>query len=216
MNAVQKTSARPSREIPPRNRPHIPRRPRDRCTLRLRVSIRYRKNDTPAVIIDGAMYVPLRFMCRTFNLDCTWGSGFSQVVIFDSFSNQRVTWGRDDGWAARPHAWQHPVTYRASPMSQSPPRQFFQGKNSQPASPAAIIGGHAVQGRPSQAMKPGGNKPPSIVHGQQQPANRAPTPVRVQLPSVVHGQKATGQLRAHPRPRAAAVSIPDGACSKRE
>ena len=122
----------------------------------------------PPIIIDNALYVPLRFMCHAFDLDCTWGPAFLQVVIIDGITHQQVIWARDDGWAARPHTWQHSVTYRIPQQPQSPPRQSFRGRPS--TVPPTIPGRH--KSMPVVHGPPPAVRPPSVVHG---------------LPPVVHG-----------------------------
>ena len=79
------------------------------------------------VVVDGAVYVPIHFLYRAFDLGCTWGPGYSQVVIIDAFSHRRITWVTDAGWGARRHIWLHPYTYRVSWVSHVPPRQYFHG-----------------------------------------------------------------------------------------
>lgn len=95
------------------------------------------------VIIDGTMYAPLRFLCRAFDLNCTWAPGFAQVVIVDGFSHQTITWVRDDGWGARPHVWLHPDTFRIVLRFPSPPRVSFHGGPIPPS-------GHRAPGGPGQ------------------------------------------------------------------
>lgn len=123
------------------------------------------------LIVDDSLYVPLRFMCRAFDLNCTWGPGFTQVLIIDIFTHQQVNWIRDDGWAARQHVWQYPATYRIPQRPQLPPRQAFHGVplppsnhsgHNVPSLPPTNHGGHRLppgaQGQPSYTG-PGGTTP---------------------------------------------------------
>jgi len=119
----------------------------------------------PPILVDNHLYVPVRFMCHTFDLDCTWDTAFSQVVIMDGFTHEQVIWLRDDGWAGRPHIWRHPITYRFVPKFPSPPRRFFQGRPS--------TNGHKpVIGNHSPTV---GNHPPAISNHPPTVGNHPPT-----------------------------------------
>ena len=129
----------------------------------------------PPVLVDNHLYVPMRFMCRTFDLDCTWGTAYSQVVIFDGFTGQQVIWLRDDGWAGRPHSWQHPVTFRIAVKLSSSPRQFFQGKHSASSVPATMPAGHG-QPAPNHGHQPASHgQPPTIGTHAPPTTGHAPT-----------------------------------------
>ena len=145
------------------------------------VELRY-----PPVIIDGTMYVPLRFMCRTFNLNSTWGADFRQVIIFDSISQLQVTWARDDGWAARPHTWQHPVTYRVALSFPSSPRQSFHGKLS-----LTTPSGRHIRPPVVHTQTPIFHNQPTIVHNR-------PSIGRSQPPAIHNQPPTTHQLTPKP------------------
>jgi len=139
------------------------------------------------VIIDGAMYAPLRFLCRAFDLNCTWAPGYSSVVIVAG--GLSITWLRDDGWGARQHTWLHPSSYRFNLRNQSAPRQYFHGSPLPPSGGSHHLpsGAHVTQpgyvppavhiGPPGHNQLPG-SFPPSghnapTGHGQQ-PGNVPP------------------------------------------
>lgn len=128
------------------------------------------------VIIDDTMYVPLRFMCRAFNLDCTWGPGFAQVVIVDGFTHLQINWVRDDGWGARQHIWLHPDNFRVFLRVQAPPRQYFHG-NPLPRGGGhkQNIGGHL---QPVGHMPQIGRGQPPINRQQPQGAAQRPSNAR--------------------------------------
>ena len=80
----------------------------------------------PAVIADNHMNVPFRFICNALGVTSTWAPGYESVVI--DYGGQQWTVARNDAWAARPHVWQHPFTYRVTLNFRSAPRQFFTGR----------------------------------------------------------------------------------------
>ena len=102
-------------------------------------------------------------LCATPSiLYCTWGPSFQQVVIIDVSTHQQIIWARDDGWAGRPHRWEHPVNYRVHRQFQSPPRRSFHG--------GADRGFHSGPGheggRPTTVHSTilGGHNPRTVVH----------------------------------------------------
>ena len=111
--------------------------------------------DVAPVIVDGAVYVPMHFMCRAFGFGCTWRPADSQVVIFDGFTHQRVTWVTDIGWGARAHFWLHPATFRAALRFSASPRFSFHG-------------GPVAQGH---FRAPGGHGPSHAWNGGQMGGN---------------------------------------------
>ncbi len=59
----------------------------------------------PMEVIDDITYLPLQFMCDTFNLNCTWGDANQQVVIFNVCTRQPITCYLDAAWGCRRHVW---------------------------------------------------------------------------------------------------------------
>ncbi len=136
------------------------------------------------VIVDGVIFVPMGMLCHTFALDCTWGPAYSQVVIIDGFSHQRVTWARDAGWAARPHHWLHPATYRTPQRFHAPPRLHF----------------HAGPAPRGNHLAPTGRRAPSRGFGPHAQAHR-PTWGRGMSPASAHlGAGPGGHNRPSSRP----------------
>ncbi len=131
-------------------------------------------NDTPETLrnvplmIDGSLYVPMRFMCRAFGLNCTWGPGFLQVVIIDSFTHAQITWARDAAWDTRPHAWQHPADYRYPLKPVLPPRQTFHGTPLPPANHAGHRPANGAGSATQQQLVNGGSQ---TNHGHGQAGN---------------------------------------------
>ncbi len=114
------------------------------------------------VVVDGVVYVPMGFLCHNLGLSCTWGPAYSQVVIINIFTHRHVTWGRDSRWAARPHHWLHPVTYRSPQRFHASPRLTFKA-------------GHISPGFYS---KPGSHRAPTGVFKQHVPTR---------VPALGHG-----------------------------
>ena len=66
----------------------------------------------PVLIIDDVTYVPLRFMCHAFELDCTWSADRTKAFILVNVeTNERLEFDRDDTWSQRPHITQHEFDY---------------------------------------------------------------------------------------------------------
>ena len=59
--------------------------------------------DAPMVIIDDVAYVPIRFLCDAFGLDCDWDR---QVVCIPR-TEERVILVLDDGWSRQRHVWRY-------------------------------------------------------------------------------------------------------------
>ena len=142
------------------------------------------------VIVDGVMYVPLRFLCNTFNLDCTWGPAYTHVIIIDRHTHQRVMWVRDDEWGTRQHTWLHPVTYRINHKSEATSQQSVREK----AEPARH------PGHPAGDKSPAGHKhPPAADHAHPTaPGHAHPTVPGHEHPTVPGHAHPTVPGHEHP------------------
>ncbi len=76
--------------------------------------------DSPVVIVDNVTYIPLQFMCSTFNLNCSWGNNYQQVVIVNMFTGRPLTFYRNNGWGNHRHVWNY--NYSGVCLSQFPLR----------------------------------------------------------------------------------------------
>ena len=147
----------------------------------------------PSVIVDHALYVPVRFMCNAFDLGCTWGADFRQVVVIDVVTHTQVTWIRDDAWAGRAHVWPHPASYRFTLKVTAPPRQSFHGRPTGPMIPVGHkpAAGVHIQQTGTHNMPGFHGQPPTGAHNMPPGHGQPPTSIH-NMPSGVHGQPSTG------------------------
>jgi len=92
----------------------------------------------PVQIIDDVTYLPLRFMCHAFELDCTWSADKRQVfIIVNTVNLERLEFDRDDAWGQHQHVIQrtfdfhHYVNFHEPRLHQGNPHPELGGSNHQ-------------------------------------------------------------------------------------
>ena len=81
---------------------------------------------TPVVIIDDITYVPVDFLCRSCDLECTWSNADQQVIVVNNLTRTRFVLMVDLAWESRPHVWRHAAGY-VTPSWHSRARQYQAG-----------------------------------------------------------------------------------------
>lgn len=68
--------------------------------------------DAPVVIIDDVTYVPVRFLCDAFDMDCQCSEADQHVVIINRRTRACFTLVIDVGWPQRRHVMRHDYNCR--------------------------------------------------------------------------------------------------------
>lgn len=65
----------------------------------------------PVVIIDDTTYVPLRFLCHVFELNCDWRDNYHTASIYVYIGGPRYIFVYDEPWHRYHHQWIYTYNY---------------------------------------------------------------------------------------------------------